>query len=208
MFTEYYPAGSISSYLKSHPDVSNTTRMIWIYGIAFGMNLLQWRRILHGDLKPLNVLLDSNLHPKICDFGLSKDFAGLDSLNQTCAMGTVASVAPEILEDRNFSWPIDVFAYGMTVFTIVTGQRPFADKRNGFQIGMEIMSGRRPPLPAGLPQGCCNLITRCWEQDPDARPMFLEILRLLRSEDPMLAGVDRSRYGAYVKLLDRTLMIS
>jgi hypothetical protein len=117
-------------------------------------------------------------------------------------------MAPEILEGGDFSWSVDVFAYGMTVFTIVTGQRPFADKRNGFQIGTTIMSAKRPPLPTGLPQGCCNLITSCWEQDPDARPKFPEILRLLRSEGPLLAGVDRDRYGAYVELLDQTLMIS
>jgi serine/threonine protein kinase len=182
--------------------------MIWIYGIAFSMNLLHWRRILHLDLNPLNVLLDANLHPKVCDFGLSKDFAGLESLNQTSSIGTAAFMAPEILESYNFSWPVDVFAYGMTVWAIVTGQRPFADKPNVFQIGTEIMSGRRPPLPAGLPEACRHLITKCWSQKFDARPTFPGILYLLKSKGPVLAGVDRSTYDAYVKLLDQTLMIS
>jgi serine/threonine protein kinase len=206
MYTEYYPAGSISSYLKSHPGVPNTTRMIWIYGIAFGMDLLHSRRIMHRDLKPLNVLLDANLHPRICDFGISKDFSGLNSLNQTGTIGTPGFIAPEILDDRYFSWPVDVFAYGMTVWMIVTGERPFAAKRNAFQIAIEIMSGRRPPLPTGLPQACCNLITKCWKQDPGARPTFPEILGSLRCGGPLLAGVDRSTYDAYVELLDQTLI--
>jgi serine/threonine protein kinase len=89
--------------------------MICIYGIAFGMALLHSCRIMHRDRKPLNVLLDVNLHPKICDFGFSKDFAGLDNLNQTCGIGTVAFMAPEILEGGDFSWAVDVFTYGMTV---------------------------------------------------------------------------------------------
>jgi serine/threonine protein kinase len=203
MYTEYYPAGSVASFLRSHPDVSTTKRMIWIYGIALGMNLLHWRRIMHRDLKTSNVLLDAKLHPKICDFGLSRDFQGVNSLKQSNWTGTITFMAPELLMEEEFSWPVDVFAYGMTVWAIVAGQAPFADLRKTLKIMNQITSGERPPLPVGLPQACCDLITDCWNQNPRLRPTFPEIVGRLKSSGPLLHGVDEE-YGAYVALLDET----
>jgi serine/threonine protein kinase len=182
--------------------------MIWIYGIAFGMALLHSRRIMHRDLKLPNVLLDANLHPKICDFGLSKDFAGMNSLSQTGEKGRLAFMAPEILEGNDFSWSVDVFAFGMTVWMIVTGQRRFAHKRNEFQIGMEIMSGKRPPLPAELPQTCCNLITECWTQEPRDRPTFPRIVSCFQSGGLPLETVDESAFNNYKRRLGRVPVIS
>jgi mitogen-activated protein kinase kinase kinase 11 len=198
MYIEYYPNGSI---LK-HKNVSNTAKMIWIYGIAFGMNLLHWRRIMHRNLKPANVMLDAHMHPRICDFALSKDLTGLNSMNQTGMIGTTGFMAPEVLQDTNISWPADVFAFGMTVWAIITEQVPFADHPNPVRTATAINNGTRPPIPAHLPQLCKDLINKCWAMNPDARLTFMEIVGLMKARGPLLNDVDEAQYNAYRQLLD------
>lgn len=198
MYTEYYPNGSI----LRHRAVSNTTKMIWIYGIAFGMNLLHWHRIMHRDLTPANVMLDADMHPKICDFGLSKDLTGLNSMNETGMVGTTGFMAPEVLEDRETSWPADVFSFGMTVWAIVMGQVPFSDHTTPARTAKDIINGIRPPIPAALPLLCRDLIEGCWHKVPEERPRFLEIVGLLKSCGPLLDDVDEAEYNAYRDLLD------
>jgi len=90
-----------------------------------GLNFLHEGGITHRDIKPLNCLLDSNYHLKLADFGVAAHKNYKHYLTTYC--GTIGYKAPEVTEDFDpyQGRPVDIFAVGMCLYTLVTGQDPF-----------------------------------------------------------------------------------
>ncbi|KAF3340808.1 receptor-like protein kinase [Carex littledalei] len=82
-------------------------------------------RILHLDIKPANILLDSRFRALISDFGISKSIGKDESSVMTRARGTVGYLPPEMLVPNAISTKSDVYSYGMVLFELVGGQRNF-----------------------------------------------------------------------------------
>ncbi|KAL7150107.1 hypothetical protein ABFS83_05G086900 [Erythranthe nasuta] len=110
---------------------SNRITLDWekIKDIALGIEYLHEgcdQQILHFDIKPQNVLLDHNLNPKICDFGLAKLCSKEQSaVTMTAARGTMGYIAPEVLS-RTFgrvSYKSDVYSFGMLLLEMVGGRK-------------------------------------------------------------------------------------
>ncbi|KAI9192504.1 hypothetical protein LWI28_023845 [Acer negundo] len=83
-------------------------------------------RILHLDIKPHNILLDEDFHPKISDFGIAKICPRKDSIiSITCARGTVGYIAPEVFcrYFEEVSHKSDVYSYGMIVLEMTGGRK-------------------------------------------------------------------------------------
>lgn len=99
--------------------------MIILIGIALGMDHLHNHAIIHRDLKFHNVLLNDDLTPKICDFGESKSFSNELDNGQCEIVGTPFFMAPEIINGNHYSYPVDVYSFGILVHEILTGKLPF-----------------------------------------------------------------------------------
>ncbi|KAG8382872.1 hypothetical protein BUALT_Bualt05G0124500 [Buddleja alternifolia] len=131
---EFMPNGSLDKFLSEEGHLGWETLFEIAVEIARGLEYLHRgcnMRILHLDIKPHNILLDMDFHPKIADFGLAKlcpDRASIVSMSR--ARGTVGYIAPEVF-CRNFgevSHKSDVYSYGMMVLEIV-GERRNVDPR-------------------------------------------------------------------------------
>ncbi|KAL3740516.1 hypothetical protein ACJRO7_021748 [Eucalyptus globulus] len=134
---EFVPNSSLDQFIF---DPLKRANLNWdrrhkiIMGVARGMLYLHEDsrlRIIHRDLKASNILLDSDMNPKISDFGMARLF----ELDQTQAetnrvVGTYGYMAPEYAMHGNFSVKSDVFSFGVLVLEIVSGQR-----NNLFQVG-------------------------------------------------------------------------
>ncbi|WVZ50689.1 hypothetical protein U9M48_001921 [Paspalum notatum var. saurae] len=129
---EYMPNGSLDRYIYSENPKAvlgwDKLYMIAI-GIARGLEYLHHScntRIVHFDIKPQNILLDQDFHPKIADFGLAKLYHTKESkLSMTGARGTVGFIAPEV-HSRTFgfvSTKSDVYSYGMMLLEMVGGRK-------------------------------------------------------------------------------------
>eukprot|EP01039_Chlorochromonas_danica_P001075 gene1075-1165_t len=124
--------------------------------------------IIHRDLKSHNVLRSFEGQYKICDFGLVK--------NRNTMAGTPAYMAPELLEGRSYNKSVDVYAFGVFLWELLTGEIPFA-RADLADLKERVLAGKRPALPSyGLPSRCVRLITRCWDQQADLRPSFTEVV--------------------------------
>ena len=197
ILTEYCVNGSLKVLLDKErnniPDSnwSPTKKYICLLGISDAMRYLHRGGIVHRDLKPENILIDNNYHPKVCDFGLSKCFSeSLQNsmrLSMTGQVGTPLYMAPELYEsdDDNYGPGVDVYAFSILAYEIVTGQEPFSENGNPprlIDILRNVPNGIRPEFPDDVQASMKELIEKCWSQNASDRPSFDYIFDKLSSD--------------------------
>jgi serine/threonine protein kinase len=107
--------------------------LLCLLDIARGLEYLHSCSIVHGDLKPQNVLLKTagtdrrGYVCKLGDFGLSRMLQETETHVNTGSYGTVTHAAPELLSEGRLTKSSDVFAFGMLLWELVTGDRLFPD---------------------------------------------------------------------------------
>ncbi|PPS03955.1 hypothetical protein GOBAR_AA16721 [Gossypium barbadense] len=134
---EYMEHGSLAEKLDSH-QLDWEKRYDIALGSAKGLaylheECLEW--ILHCDVKPQNILLDSGYRPKVSDFGLSEllDRSKLSNHSFSKIRGTRGYMAPEWLFNRPITSKVDVYSYGIVMLEMVSGKNP--------RKGIELMKG-------------------------------------------------------------------
>jgi serine/threonine protein kinase len=179
---------------KAPPGWNATKKSIVALGIASGMAYLHSTCILHRDLKPSSVLLDSSFYPRIGGFGLSKIIPPHKLVRMTMSLGTPLFMAPEVHgRDDDYAIPVGVFSYGMLLWRLVTESDP-SDELS--ILGLRGMTdGRRPEIPGFVPEGFRKLITACWSQRPSERPTFAAMLA--NPEQFRLEGCDEAEFEHY-----------
>ncbi|KAF0899008.1 hypothetical protein E2562_012699 [Oryza meyeriana var. granulata] len=127
---EYMPNGSLDKFIFSSEKSFSWDKLNEIaLGIARGINYLHQGcelQILHFDIKPHNILLDSNFVPKVADFGLAKLYPRDNGfVPVSAARGTVGYIAPEMIS-RSFgviSSKSDVYSFGMLLLEMAGGRK-------------------------------------------------------------------------------------
>ncbi|KAI3689047.1 hypothetical protein L2E82_46995 [Cichorium intybus] len=116
------------------------TRFNILKGTAKGLaylheECLEW--VLHCDVKPHNILLDSNYNPKLADFGLSKlyDRDRIKNSNFSKVRGTRGYMAPEWVFNRPITSKVDVFSYGVVILEMITGRSPVGKQQRSHENG-------------------------------------------------------------------------
>eukprot|EP00879_Flechtneria_rotunda_P007768 GHRR01008141.1.p1 GENE.GHRR01008141.1~~GHRR01008141.1.p1 ORF type:complete len:486 (+),score=123.48 GHRR01008141.1:1274-2731(+) len=140
--------------------------------------------IVHRDLKPQNVLIDCQGVAKVADFGLSRMKMHTMLTTQHSGAGTALYMAPECFSGEGITEKVDVYALGMLLWELLTGERPWKGL-NLVQVAFQVaIAGNRPPLPAADPHKCpaklAKLIDDCWAQNPKDRPTSREVRDLLQ----------------------------
>ncbi|CAA3001028.1 G-type lectin S-receptor-like serine threonine-kinase At4g27290 isoform X1, partial [Olea europaea subsp. europaea] len=123
----YIRMSSSESYPMKSAVLDWPKRFHIINGVARGLMYLHQDshlRIIHRDLKASNILLDSDMNPKISDFGLARSFGGNETgANTSRVVGTYGYMSPEYAADGVFSIKSDVFSFGVLMLEIVSGKR-------------------------------------------------------------------------------------
>uniref|UniRef100_A0A2K6NWH6 Ankyrin repeat and kinase domain containing 1 n=1 Tax=Rhinopithecus roxellana TaxID=61622 RepID=A0A2K6NWH6_RHIRO len=180
---EFMASGSLEKMLPIH-SLCWKLKFHIIHETSLAMNFLHSIKppLLHLDLKPGNILLDSNMHVKISDFGLSKwmeQSTRKQYIERSALRGTY--IPPEIfLESNKAPGPKhDVYSFAIVIWELLTQKKPYS----GFNIMMiiiQVTAGMRPslqPVSDQWPseaQQLMDLMKCCWDQDPK-RPCFLDI---------------------------------
>ena len=175
--TEYMRNGSLWDLIhnNSNTKLNPTQKTNIAIGIAHGMRYLHSKGIIHRDLKSPNIFLDENYLPKIADFGLSRF---CDSEFMTQSIGTPQWMPMEQLISCNYGPPVDVYAFGMILYELETGEVPF-DGMNSVEIFKALERDETPKLNHN--RSLEKLIKSCWCKDPEKRPTFDQIFLELSS---------------------------
>ncbi|OHT14681.1 TKL family protein kinase [Tritrichomonas foetus] len=198
IITQWMPNGSLFHDLHRFHRLDATMKTIAAFDIARGMQFMHSRQIAHRDLKSLNVLLDRDLHAKVCDFGFSRHTD--ENMPMTSNIGTPHWMAPELLRhNRQYNAKVDVYAYGVVLWEIVTGKTPYSGMDAHTIIKNVLTQGMRPEIPEDVAPEFAALMTRCWEEDPYTRPTFDEIVRLFKANVLLLDGADSSAVAKYIE---------
>src|SRR5438128_7976475 len=84
-------------------------------------------------------------------------------------------VAPELLSGGTYSKATDVYAFGMIMWEVNSGRRPFLEIPHNYQLAIRICKGDRPEISESTPQFYHDLMKKCWDSDPTKRPNAQEI---------------------------------
>jgi len=179
LVTEYCQRGSIYQVLHVQK-----TKLSWIQvlqlaiGCAEGVAYLHKKSIMHRDIKSLNFLVDENWNVKVADFGQSRRLA--EDFTMSMNKGTLHWVAPEVLQQQRYSEKADVYSLSIVLWEIYTGDLPFENYTLLDLLNGVCNDNIRPPIPDHCPREYAQLLTECWDIDPNARPDMNEIAERLK----------------------------
>ncbi|XP_078031470.1 tyrosine-protein kinase receptor TYRO3 isoform X1 [Epinephelus lanceolatus] len=182
------------SRLGEHPfDLSLQTLLQFMLDISRGMEYLSSRSIIHRDLAARNCMLNENMTVCVADFGLSKKIYSGDYYRQgSVSKLPVKWIALESLADNVYTTQSDVWAFGVTMWEIMTrGQTPYPGVENS-EIYEFLIKGERLKKPPDCRDDIYEIMHSCWSPVPKCRPSFqhlviqLEALWLSLSPTPPL----------------------
>jgi serine/threonine-protein kinase len=189
---EYLRGEDLRNAIRGGRTGSMLDRMKIALQIAEALDYVNSRGIVHRDIKPENVNIDPNGKVKLMDFGIAKT-ADLSLTKTGMTMGTPYYMAPEQVAGRPATAQVDIYAYGMVLFELLTGSRAI-NGDNIEQVLFQILNQPLDPTPmvnAGATPELRALVLRCVEKKPEDRPPnFRVISEELRA---LMAGVSIER---------------
>ncbi|CAM0879071.1 unnamed protein product [Alopecurus aequalis] len=217
---EYLPNKSLDFFIfdeNKRASLDWTKLVAIIEGVAHGLLYLHKHSrllVVHRDLKPSNILLDSEMNPKISDFGLAKIFSSKDTKGNTTrrVVGTYGYMAPEYASKGIFSIKSDVFSFGVVILEILTGKRNSGHQKcedfinrlahawqsweDGKWIDL-VHTSLTPHSHSAKMTRCFNIALLCVQENAADRPTMGDIVSMLSSETIIL---DEPKKAAYMNV--------
>jgi len=115
---------------------------------------------------------------KIADFGLSRGLIWSTNLEGKVVDNPIW-LAPEILRRLRYSEKVDVYAFGVILWELMTGEDFFGETAFMSAIEDRVKKGERPTIPSHTPSYFKKLIEMCWADNPESRPSFVQTTEML-----------------------------
>ncbi len=139
--------------------------------VARALQYIHTQKIIHRDIKPENVHINQAGVVKLMDFGIAKT-EGLAMTRAGYVLGTPYYMAPEQVTGQGITEQVDVYAFGVLLFELMTGTKPIEGdtvERIFYSILNEPLN-LQPLHQAGAPQSVCDLVAQCTAKSPKDRP--------------------------------------
>ncbi|KJA22936.1 hypothetical protein HYPSUDRAFT_201752 [Hypholoma sublateritium FD-334 SS-4] len=144
--------GDLRFHLERKGYIAENVVRFWMAELSCALEYLHRQRIIHRDIKPDNILLDAMGHAHITDFNVAIHYS--ERRLHTSVAGSMAYMAPQVVNKKGYSWHIDWWSLGVTAYELIFHKRPF-DGRNSERMTQAIL---RDPLKFSedAPQRCSN----------------------------------------------------
>ncbi|KDQ53969.1 hypothetical protein JAAARDRAFT_419858 [Jaapia argillacea MUCL 33604] len=189
----FCPQGSVTEYLRSGSR-SYAEKIDIIMATAAGIEYLHSQRppVIHGDIKPSNILIDEDSRPKVCDFGVSRlvDSKGFTTNHLSL---TARYSAPEFFTADDDEPPLppddprvsptlftaksDVYSFGMTAVEIISEKIPFYHVLPETRLPIIIAGGKglKKDMYPSVPDDIWAVAKSCWAPELASRPVMREV---------------------------------
>lgn len=188
ILTEFLPRGSLYRLIhRPNLPIDEKRRLRMALDVAQGMNYLHSSNpvIVHRDLKSPNLLVDKNWVVKVCDFGLSR-LKHHTFLSSKSTAGTPEWMAPEVLRNEPSNEKCDVFSFGVILWELATLRMPWSGMNPMQVVGAVGFQNRRLDIPKEIDPEAAKIISECWQNDPNLRPSFGQLMVSLKSLQRLL----------------------
>lgn len=166
----------ISQAKQKRHYISENQIWAWIYELCLAVNYLHSHKILHRDIKCLNILLDSKNRIKLGDLGLSDVIQ--DQFNEKGAIGTPLFMSPEQIRRQPYGFKADIWAIGCVIYSLCSLDSPFLGD-NLLTLGHNITNMTPKPLPPRYSPGLQTLVNMMLEKDQNLRPKIKDAIKLI-----------------------------
>lgn len=186
--TELMEGRSLKKYMLTHrPNLLDLRCSVkFALDIAQAMDCLHGNGIIHRDLKPDNLLLTADQKTlKLVDFGLAREETLAEMM--TAETGTYRWMAPELYstvtlrhgEKKHYNHKVDVYSFAIVLWELLTNRMPFEGMSNLQAAYAAAFKNTRPAISKSLPEDLVFILQSCWAEDPDVRPNFAQVVRML-----------------------------
>lgn len=192
LITQLMPLGCLLDFVRNNKDrIGSKAILNWSTQIARGMSYLEEKHLVHRDLAARNVLVQTPACVKITDFGLAKLLENEEGYQAHGGKMPIKWLALECIQHRIFSHKSDVWAFGVTVWELLTfGERPY-DNIPARDVPELLDKGERLPQPSIASIEIYVKLLKCWLVTAELRPTFKEL-----EKDFMKMMQDPGRYLA------------
>lgn len=168
MVARFIDGQSLEQKLRDEGRLDLRTAVGICAQVALGLQALWAAGIVHRDVKPGNVLLDTEGNAYVTDFGLAKDSQGSVLTRPGQALGSMDYMAPEQIRGEAVTAETDLYSLGCVMFECLHGLPPFADRQ-----GMRVLWAHlqdEPPNPTGVSEQVGMAIKSALQKAPKDRP--------------------------------------
>mmetsp|Transcript_21279 Transcript_21279/g.21989 ORF Transcript_21279/g.21989 Transcript_21279/m.21989 type:complete len:536 (+) Transcript_21279:47-1654(+) len=177
---EFMDRGSLEFILEPSITLDDRSMASITYQIMWGLAYLHYDNLLHRDIKPGNILLNCRGVVKVADFGISKAMDSKDTLiGQNSFVGTMCYMAPERITNGAYSFPGDIWSFGLTLLAVMMGRFPLQSPSHlSYWDLLRIICDDDPPEPGDQFSGPLNMfINSCLTKEAKDRPSVIMLLQ-------------------------------
>ncbi len=168
---EYVPGRTLKQVIRSRGSLEPDEAIDIEKQLVSAVSEAHHKGIIHRDIKPQNIIVKSDGSIKILDFGIAIAKGNIQVTQANNVMGSVHYLAPELAKGKPASVQSDIYALGIVLFEMLSGDVPFkAD--SAVQVALMQMRNEMPSIRTinpSIPQSIENIITRATAKDPSKR---------------------------------------
>ncbi len=173
IWSDLLPGHTLAAALKARGQLPVTESIELALPIAQALALIHRRGIVHGDVKPANIMMQPDGTPVLMDFGAARE----EGRWLAVTLGSPRFMAPELFDDRPTTSASDLFSFGVVLYRCLSGRYPW--KAESVESLEKVYRHGEPPSMDRISRGFRALIVDLLKLDPDQRPSAGELVERL-----------------------------